>query len=190
MRQHVALPVNVTDPAGLPAPEELRTLPVEAILRALASTRPLHEAVVDAVERIRRRGGDDEHLDPLKRFASTGQLLHRTREVSAALAGVRERVERPAVTLDALHWRLAGPFGPLAIAGKVVERTASGRVLAGEIALTLATVDVDRATRHCPEQRERAAQLVREEVDRLASLCTHEGALRDYVDEAFRRARA
>ena len=196
----VALPVNVTDPAGLPPPEELRALPIAALLHALASTRPLHEAVAAAAERAERTAHGDVPLDALDRFAPSGQLLHRTRALSAALTGLRDRIERPAASLDAVRWRIEGPFGPVAIAEKLVaERRNAARslpgetsFLLGEIALTLAGVDLGRTTRLCPEHRRAAELLLGEAIEGLAALCDADGdpALRSYIDDAFARARA
>ena len=194
-----SLPVNVTDPGQLPPPAELRALPVDALLRALASVRPLHEAVVEAIERHKRGPAVTlDELDPLKRFSPSGQLLHRTRELSAALAGLRERVERPAATLGAFRWRLEGPFGPVEMAHKLVEERRENRSVEGEeafmlaeIALTLAEVDLRKASRFIPKQRRAMRQLVGEAVTTLQS--TRESipgspALEAYVADAFARA--
>lgn len=194
-----SLPVNVTDPGRLPAPAELRALPVQALLRALASVRPLHEGVVEAIERHERsRAGALDELDPLKRFSPSGQLLHRTREMSAALAGLRERVERPAATLDAFRWRLEGPFGPLAIAEKLIEERRENRSVEGEeafmlaeIALTLAGVDLKKATRFVPDQFGAMRRALRDTVRDLDSRCKtlpDAPGLDAYVRDAFARA--
>jgi phosphatidylserine/phosphatidylglycerophosphate/cardiolipin synthase-like enzyme len=147
--ERASWPVNVTDPSRLPPPAELRSLPVDALLGALASTRPLHEALATAVRRRARAAGADGMpvLDPLKRYASAG-LFQRTRHASAALAGLRRRLERPAGSVEALVWRLSGPFGPQAIADGLAGDSGQGRRLPGEVsfllaelALTLARVD-------------------------------------------------
>jgi hypothetical protein len=194
-----SLPVNVTDPGRLPAPAELRSLPVQALLRALASLRPLHEGVVEAIEQSERsRTGALDELDPLKRFSPSGQLLHRTREMSAALAGLRERIERPAATLDAFRWRLEGPFGPLAIAEKLIEERRENRSVGGEdafmlaeIALTLARVDLTKASRFVPDQlgamNGALRKTVRDLDSRRRTLPAAPG-LDDYVHDAFARA--
>lgn len=193
-----SLPVNVTEPSRLPPPEELRALPVDALLRALASVRPLHEAVIDAVRRHgRSAGGDLDDLDPLKRFSPTGQLLHRTRELSAALTGLRERLERPAASLEAFRWRVEGQFGPVAIAHKLVEDRRLNRVqgeeafMLAEVGLTLAAVDLDEASRFVPEQRPAMRQATLDAIRELSSLCPETKdtpELDQYVREAFERA--
>ena len=143
-------PVNVTEPGLLPPPDELRDLPVEALLRALASTRPLHEALATALRELRApSGGGANELDPLLRYSASGHLFQRTRRLSAALAGLQARLERPASNLDALVWRLEGPFGPKAVAEGLLRDVDESRgairgeasFLIAELALTLARVD-------------------------------------------------
>jgi phosphatidylserine/phosphatidylglycerophosphate/cardiolipin synthase-like enzyme len=137
--ERASWPINVTDPSRLPPPAELRSLPVDALLAALASTRPLHEALATALRRRARaaRAVGMPMLDPLKRYASPG-LFHRTRHASAALAGLRRRLERPAGSVEALVWRLTGPFGPRAIADGLVGDTGQEERLPGEVSFLLA----------------------------------------------------
>jgi phosphatidylserine/phosphatidylglycerophosphate/cardiolipin synthase-like enzyme len=195
------LPLNVTDPARLPPPEELRSLPLDAILRALASVRPLHEAVVEALQRRERsaaRASHDDEIDSLKRFSPSGQILYRTRELSAALVGLRERLERPAASVEAFLWRLEGPFGPTEIATKLIEERRTNRSIPGEepfmlaeIGLTLANVNLEAASRFIPEQRPRMRRAVRATIRSLAKRCADAEAapsLQAYVEDAFRRA--
>ena len=195
------LPLNVTDPARLPPPEELRSLPVDAILRALASVRPLHEAVVEALQRRERgvaRASHDGEIDPHKRFSPSGQILYRTRELSAALVGLRERLERPAASVEAFLWRLEGPFGPAEIGTKLIEERRTNRSIPGEepfmlaeIGLTLANVNLEAASRFIPDQRPRMRRAVRATIRSLAKRCADAEAapsLQTYVEDTFRRA--
>lgn len=195
----VNLPVNVTDPGRLLAPAELRTLPVEVLLRALASVRPLHEAVTEALERQERgRRLAVSELDPLKRFSPTGQLLYRTRELSEALAGLRSRLERPAATMDTFVWRIEGPFGPVAIAEKLIEERRAGREVEGEsafmlaeVALTLSRVDLAQTSRFAPSRRPKMREVIRRAVRELETLRADLSSapnLAGYVDDAFARA--
>jgi hypothetical protein len=202
MRQQGKLPVNVTDPAALPPPAELRMLPIEALLRALGSTRPLHEGLADEIGRIVRAdaapGGADAELDALKRFSPSGLLLQRTKELSYALAGMRERLSRPAASLDAFRWRLTGPFGPRAIAEGLVRQAdergsldGEASFLLAEIALTLGDVDLDAACRHLDGQHDDAQSVLRDAVAALAELRegrTEEPSIADYADAAFAKA--
>jgi hypothetical protein len=190
-------PVNVSDTTTLPPPAELRHLPVNALLRALASTRPLHEALSQALRTGDSRPKRDE-LDPLRRFSETGQLLRRAKQVSLALAGLRERLERPAASEEALTWRVFGPFGPVAIANGLIEEARRGGAVTGEtsfllaeLALTLRRVNWQRSgsllqggTRTGRRHARRAlAELraLREDVDEDPRLAA-------YVDQAFAKA--
>lgn len=194
-----SLPVNVTDPGALPVPAELRDLPIDLVLRALASARPLHEVLEPRPGHEHGEGQDGPpvDLDPHRRFSPAGQLMHRTRLLSAALVGLRDRLERPAVTLDALRWRLDGPFGPAEIAkGLARERTtiAGERAfLLAEIALTLAQVELERVTRLIPDRGDEAAELMHASIRALAEMAgqEHDGrtAVTGYVDAAFKQAR-
>jgi hypothetical protein len=191
------LPVNVTDPGELPPPAELRTLSVELLLRVLASTRPLHEAMSSELERQERirRGELQPDLDPLKRYSSVGQLLGRARRVSAALEGMRRRLELPVASLETLRWRLFGPIGPQAIARLLLREVDSGEgtyvrgeqaFILAELALTLDRVEWTSTLRYVDarqgrkEVRKLIAGLVQTRADFPA-----DPSLSRYVDEAF-----
>jgi hypothetical protein len=191
-------PVNVTDTAALPPPEELRHLPVDALIAALASSRPLHESLSRELKSTNRSGVVDD-LNPLQRFSETGQLLRRTKRVSLALAGLRERLERPAASEEALTWRLTGPFGPAAIAEGLLEQARQPRAVCGEasfllaeLALTLTRVDWERTgrllnggTRVARKHARSALAAVRE----LRDQADEDPRLAAYVDRAFTRAK-
>jgi hypothetical protein len=141
---------NVEDRSTLPLPAELAELPVDLLLAALASTRPLPIAVEHELRRRARTdsGGGRIELDPLRRFDDSGLLLQRARQLSLALWRLQVRLGRPATSLDALHWRLHGVFGPLAIADGLVSAAREQQTLPGEahfllaeLALTIHAVD-------------------------------------------------
>jgi hypothetical protein len=141
---------NVENRAALPPPAELRGLPFDVLLAALASSRPLPAAVENELRRRQRAldDGDRAELDPLRRFDDSGLLLQRARHLSLALWRLQDRLSRPASTVDALHWRLHGPVGPLAIADRLVDAAHESATLPGEahfllaeLALTIAGVD-------------------------------------------------
>lgn len=141
---------NVEDRAVLPPPAELAELPVDVLLAALASTRPLPIALEQELRRRERLDGMDDQvdLDPLRRFDDSGLLLQRARRLSVALWRLQDRLSRPTTSLDALHWRLHGAFGPVAIADGLVVAASTDRALPGEahfllaeLALTIAAVD-------------------------------------------------
>lgn len=141
---------NVSDRSALPPPAELAELPVDILLAALASTRPLPVALEQELRRRERLDGTSDHvdLDPLRRFDDRGLLLQRARHFSLALWRLQDRLGRPTASLDALHWRLYGAFGPIAIADGLVVAASTDRALPGEahfllaeLALTIAAVD-------------------------------------------------
>lgn len=141
---------NVEDRGALPPPAELRELPVSVLLAALASSRPLPFALEEELRRAERVAGatDATDLDPLRRFDDSSLLLQRTRHLSLALWRLQDRLQRPASNLDALHWRLYGSLGPIAIADGLVAAARDDRALPGEahfllaeLALTVAAVD-------------------------------------------------
>ena len=107
-------PVNVIDPSTLPPPDVLRNLTLEQLLDVLASTRPLHQAVVEALVKRGRKKSSDIELDPHKRVNTAAFLLQRTKRLAVALERLRERLERPVGSVEALDWRLFGPIGPRA----------------------------------------------------------------------------
>ncbi len=144
---------NVEDRSALPPPAELAELPVDVLLAALASTRPLPVALEHELRRRARTDGkgDRLELDPLLRFDASGLLLQRTRHLSLALWRLQDRLGRPATSLEAVHWRLHGAFGPLAIADGLVSAAREQQTLPGEahfllaeLALTIAAVDWSR----------------------------------------------
>jgi hypothetical protein len=140
------MPVNVVSGSTLPPPDELKDLPLEALINILTSARPLHQALRAY---LARRGKEDANgqgrqgpafFDPLKRVDSSGFLLQRTRRVSLALNGLRERLERPVVSKESLEWRLRGPVGALALKTALVKEAKSDEermFLLSELALEL-----------------------------------------------------
>jgi len=121
-------PVNVSSPDALPPPAELRDLPLETLVEVLTSAKPLH-IVLGRI--LRKKGSpkrnDRSALDPHKLVDTSSFLLQRTRRVSRAFEGMRERLERPVTTGQALAWRLRGPVGPLALAKAISEGAVSSR---------------------------------------------------------------
>ena len=191
-------PVNVTDKAALPPPKALRDLSVDARLIALASSRPLHESVIEAM-RATGGGGGNIELDPLLRYSQTGQLMRRARLASQAFAGLRTRLERPAANEEALVWRLEGPFGPKAIADGLVARAEDGDAVEGEtsfllaeLALTLSHVDWSATGGLLPGGTKAAKKHARKALTDLRELrdqATEGEQLAGYVDNAFAEAK-
>ena len=194
IRKQTDWPLNVTEPGQLPAPDELKDLPVEALMRALASMRPLHEALTLEIGRVKSLSLADV-IDPLQRYSSSGYLFQRTRRLSAALEGLRRRLERPCPNMDVLIWRLRGPFGPVALAEGLKSELEQGlpgeaSFLVGEIALTLSRV-------HWPDTSSGVSyKVVKNEVNgvlrqlrALARSLPADQRLGGYVDRALRAAR-
>lgn len=137
--------VNVLDSTLLPPPEELRSLGLEELLHVLTSSRPPYEAVDRMLTRRAdaKRASSLEVLDPLHRVDTNGFLLQRMRRFSTALEGLRERLERPVHSREALHWRLAGPFGVTALAQRLAEEDKQGAAfMISELARTVAAAKI------------------------------------------------
>lgn len=139
-------PVTVESVDTLPPVEELRNLPLDVLLDVLTSARPFHrnEALLKHLSRgvlglDAARKSQDPELDPHRRVDTSSFLLQRTRRVGWGLAGLHERLQRPALSAQALHWRLRGPWGPLALAD-AIQREAKARRDAG-----MAATDTEEA---------------------------------------------
>src|SRR5262249_44551048 len=142
-----AWPVNVTDPATLPPPDALRDLNLEELLQVLGSTRPLHRAFVELLQKRKGRSTTDILLDPHQRINTEGFLMRRTKRVALALDRLPERLEKTAVSMEALRWRIEGPVGPLALARAFVRdarTSAEARFFLAELALTLKRVRIQQ----------------------------------------------
>ena len=191
-------PINVTDKASLPPPEELRDLPVNVLLQALASIRPLHEGLSEAMGERGGGASSIDPLDPLARFSGTGQLMKRAKLASQAFSGLRKRMERPAANEEALVWRLEGPFGPKAIAEGLIKQAEGGGAVAGEtsfllaeLALTLSRVDWRQTGRLLPAgtrlAKARAAATLAE-LREMRPAEAEDELLAAYVENAFKEA--
>lgn len=189
-------PVIVFANDALPPPAELKDLPLEVLINILSSARPLHRVLGEYLRRrAREKNGDGTVgpvVDPHKRVDTSRFLLQRTRRVSWALNSLRERLERPAVTLEFLRWRLRGPVGVLALA-KALEREAqSGEekaFLVAELILELSRVKPQAAPGCLPPSRHLAE--IRDIIPELKSLvpCGSAGAenLRRYVESVLEK---
>ena len=187
-------PVNVLTGNALPPPAELKNLPLEVLINILSSARPLHRVLGGYLRRRgREKNGDGANkpvVDPHKRVDTSRFLLQRTGRISWALNALRERLERPAVTLEFLLWRLHGPVGVLALA-KALEREAQSdeekAFLISELILELARVK-PQATPGCLPPTQHLAE-IRALIPELKSLVPGGPAgpenLRRYVDSVF-----
>jgi len=164
-------PVNVDRPSSLPPPDELKDLPLEALIRVLTSARPLHVILGPYLKRQQRgkAGGDNGPYDPHKRVDTSAFLLQKTYRVSAALAGLRNKLERPVPSEDALDWRLTGPVGVAAVSNAITKEAQSAEeraFLLTELALELRRVK-----------------------PKSAPGCLNEGAIKEKLNQAIEEIR-
>jgi hypothetical protein len=183
--------VNVASATALPVPPEFANLPAATLLAILASNRPLAEAVADAMNgQVSRVSAERDELDPLKRYDSSGLLLHRIRLSSAALAGLERRLDQPVLSMEALEWRLAGVLGPETVADRIAEEAEVATALPGEtafllaeLALTVVRIDFDSLA---PEG---LTEQVRQRVDAaLKHIAAKLAPVRDDVADSLLRA--
>ena len=130
-------------------------------------------------------------MDPHKKVDVRNFLLQRVRLVSRALEGMRERLERPAFTLDALEWRLKGPIGPIALAERLAAQEGEGAAfMIAEVALTLRHADTKALEASLGRSVVKAA--FRDAIEHLARMAAKKPApsnLSSYVSECFEEAR-
>lgn len=187
-------PVNVTAGDVLPPPEELKNLPLEVLINILSSARPLHRVLKDYLRRKQREKGsadDTPIIDPHKRVDTSQFLLQRTRRISWALNALRERLERPVVTVEFLKWRLHGPVGVMALAKALVREAKSDEekaFLISELALELARAKPEPATGCLPPEQH--VEEIRTVIAELRALVPENTAdqpdnLRQYVNSVF-----
>jgi hypothetical protein len=155
-------PVNVLSAAALPPPAELKGLPLDVLIEVLTSARPLHKALQRWLRRRQERRQDETAtlLDPHKRVDTSGFLLQRTRRVSDGLRALRQRLERPVVSEQALAWRLRGPVGVMALAQAIAKDAHSDEernFLLTELCLELSRVKPQTAPGNLSASRVRAS---------------------------------
>jgi len=187
-------PVNVLTCSALPPPTELENLPLEVLIEILTSAKPLHQALGRWLRRQKESKTHDEAhpLDPHKRVDTSSFLLQRTRRVSDALTGLRQRLERPAVSEQTLEWRLHGPVGVIALAQAVGREARSEQercFLLTELCLELTRVRPQTSpgslsTARVRKSLRKVAQEIRATItsDALVNL----PALATYVEVVFR----
>ena len=139
-------PVNTLSTDSLPPPDELSDLPLEILIELLTSAQPLHRQLSAFLKRKgknQQAGTEGAVVDPHKRVDTSRFLLQRTRRLSWALARLRERLERPAATIEVLQWRLRGPVGVMALADAISREAMSpeeSAFLITELALEISRV--------------------------------------------------
>lgn len=186
-------PVNAASPDALPPPDELKDLPLEVLLEILSSARPPHVTIRRFLKQQAKidSAGNVTAVDPHKRVDTSGFLLQRTRRLSWALRTIRERVQRPAATVEMLRWRLLGPVGVLGLADAIIREAKSpdeSNFLLAELTLELSRVKVQHMLGCIPpkQHREEIQKVI--EALRTRVMHTNEGGpvnLNQYVQSVF-----
>jgi hypothetical protein len=180
--------VNVANTESLPPPEELRALPLDDLLDLLTSARPYHEVLAQIWRRREERSAADSAviLNPHKRVDTRNFVIQRMKRIAAALEGLRERLERPVFTLEALLWRLRGPFGPLALAKRLAEEEGDGAAfMIAEVALAVHDAQIEASGDLGRVDAPREKRAVLEQLGRLAAERGAPPNLEDYVRRTF-----
>jgi hypothetical protein len=103
----------------------------------------MHEVMIRILERREKRGPKDQtvYVDPHRKVDTSQFLLARMRRVARALEGMRERLQQPMGSVEALRWRLNGPIGPNVLAKRLVQEDPDGAAfMITEVATTLREV--------------------------------------------------
>ena len=161
------MPLNVDDARSLPPPSILRDMTADEMLAILAASDP--GAALRIWERRRRlgiNGGYDPDLDsatpidldPLSRYRLSTTFLHRVRRRARIMAQLRLFIERPAISVQSLEWRLRGLIGIEPLAHKFAAEFDAASMMAAtggdprEALLTLADLlIVLREARYAPQ---------------------------------------
>jgi hypothetical protein len=104
-------------------------------------------SVAAVIRKRKRKNRKDIELDPLKRVNTEEFLLRRTQRVALALERMREKLERPVLTNDALEWRISGPLGPKALAEVLIreaKQPAEAAFFLAELSLTVGRVTSEK----------------------------------------------
>lgn len=121
------VPINVDNPSDLPAPTEIQNMSSDDLLMILAASDPGAALRVWAAGKISLDNGFDEDLDsanpadldPLRNYALANTFLHRIRNRARVFARLKQNVERPVRTKQALLWRLEGFIGVRVLAERL-----------------------------------------------------------------------
>ncbi len=134
----------------------------------------------------------EQAIDPHKKVDTSTFLLQRTRQVGAALRGLKERLERPVPSKEALDWRLRGPVGVSALAKAMSEAAKSEEercFLLTELCLELSRVIPGSAPGFVPPGEVCSElQAMGLELAKLATrkVKTLDPSMRKYVHAAFK----
>lgn len=192
--------VVAEDRHSLPPGPELSSLRAQHLLKALATGCSLGDILRKEREAADARSRVELgiNLNPLKRLEVHGSLLRKGRELAASLNAMQRRLERQAITLEALKTRLSGPLGPVFVSTKIAEATetqeqsqAEALFMIAETALTISRVNWKHVIEHIDEKQGFA--LIAKTVEQLAVIRNHIGAkpadMAAYADRAIEEAR-
>ena len=138
-------PLNVEDARQLPPPAELDEMSADDMLLILAASDP--SAAFRAWTKRRQQGErfNDEldtaiptDLEPLRRYDLRSTFLRRIRSRARVLAQLRQNLQRPVWSTQALQWRLEGFIGIKPLAERLLQDVAAADGQADEAVLTLA----------------------------------------------------
>ena len=136
-------PMNVIDERGLPPPAELGEMSADDLLLILAASDP-GAAFRAWAKRRQKVEFDDEldqaipiDLDPLRRYDLHATFLHRIRSRARILAQLRQNLQRPVWSVQALQWRLEGFIGIKPLAERLLQELAAADGKIDEALLTL-----------------------------------------------------
>lgn len=186
-------PVNLESYMSLPPAPELRNLPLDLLLRVYTSARPPYQIIGQWLKKKLTEGDPAENpsLDPHKRVDTSAFLLQRTRKLSWLFRSLKDRLERPVPTRQALEWRLRGPVGVTAISGAIAREAKSElekSFLMAELALELQRVQPKNALGHLrpADVKEEILKIVEELRDQLSKdSLARIPLMKQYVERAF-----
>jgi len=150
------LPINVDNPGDLPAPTEIESMSSDDLLMILAASDPGAALRVWASGKVRGESGFDDDLDsanpadldPLRNYSLADTFLRRIRTRALVFARLKQNLERPVRTKQALHWRLEGFIGVKVLAERlcneaIVNAANSQEALLSLIDFTILLREVD-----------------------------------------------
>ncbi|MCH7728772.1 MAG: hypothetical protein IH991_20150 [Planctomycetes bacterium] len=137
--------LNVEDQAKLPVPREIESMTAQDLLFILAASDASGAFRAWARRKATDSGFDEEldsavpgDLDPLRRYNLQDTFLRRVRRQARLLAGVRQNLERPVWSEQALQWRLSGMIGVERLADRVAQGLTGENGEVSEAVLNLA----------------------------------------------------
>jgi len=187
-------PVNVDKSVSLPPPDELKDLPLSVLLNILSSARPLHQALRYWLRHKEENKNRLEHLDPHdphKWVDTSAFLLQKTRRIGWALTALRQKLERPVTSQNALEWRLRGPVGVSAVSKAILREANSEEekaFLMTELLLELSRVQPSTAP-GCLEvskvKKEIAGQILELKKEIMRTSRKSSPGMKKYIETAF-----